>query len=256
MDFLFWALLISMVINLALFLPAYFLKTDKITDLSYSATFIILSIIGFVLSTKSPAQIAGLVMIMLWALRLGGFLFIRVNIVGKDSRFDEMRPKFWSFLRFWAFQGLTVFIVLSPMLAFWQVTSALTGVISYLGWFIFSLGLALEATADYQKLAFNLKKKRKTWIDNGVWRFSRHPNYLGEIMVWTGVYLFCFDALSGIARILTLASPLYITVILLFFSGLPLLEKSADRRWGRIKAYQAYKKDVPVLLPTIKSLLR
>jgi steroid 5-alpha reductase family enzyme len=127
---------------------------------------------------------------------------------------------------------------------------------AYVGFVIFGLGLATEAIADWQKYRFNQRKTKDIWIDNGLWRISRHPNYLGEIMVWAGIYVFCFTGLSITARLVSLASPLYIASILLFFSGLPLVEKAADKRWGDNPDYQEYKRKVPVLVPNFKSLKR
>ncbi len=251
-----WALMISVGLNVLLFIPAYLYNTDKLTDLSYSLTFIIVAFVSFFKSQQSATHLILLAMVVIWALRLGGFLFIRINKMKRDSRFDEMRSKPWSFFRFWFFQGLSVFIVLAAALALWQQPFDQISPLSYLGWVIFGLGLILESVADYQKYRFNNTKARSTWIDIGIWRISRHPNYLGEIMVWIGVYIFCFTALSGTGRLLALASPIYITAILLYFSGVPLVEKSADKKWGDDKNYQAYKKAVPLLVPTPDSLRR
>jgi len=251
-----WALVISLGLNLILFIPAYKFQTDKLTDLSYSLTFIIIAVFAFARSSGSAAHLLLLIIVLAWALRLGGFLFIRINKMKKDSRFDEMRQKPWSFFRFWFFQGLTVFVVLAAALAFWSNPLARINAISYAGWLIFGLGLALEAMADYQKYRFSNTKTKDIWIDTGFWRISRHPNYLGEIMVWLGVYIFCFTSMSVTGRFLGLASPIYIAGILLFFSGMPLIEKSADKKWGKLKDYQEYKKQVPSLVPSLKSIKR
>jgi steroid 5-alpha reductase family enzyme len=256
MDIQWWLLIISIGFNLLLFIPAYIFKTDKLTDLSYSLTFILLCIVGFASSAKAPGQMLVTLMVLLWAIRLGGFLFIRVNKTGKDSRFDNMRSQFWPFLRFWVFQGLTVFVVMASATALYREPTALPNAWYYLGWVVFGLGLGLEALADYQKYKFGQMKTKNAWIDSGFWRISRHPNYLGEIMVWSGIYIFVLSNLHGLARIFALASPIYIILILLFFSGIPLLEKSADKKWGANKDYQDYKNQVPVLVPTLDSLKR
>ncbi len=256
MDFILLALLIAIGLNLIMFIPAYFYKTDRLTDISYALTFIIIALIGFAHSSRMVGHFVLLVMVLLWAMRLGGFLYIRIRRMKKDSRFDAMRGNFWSFLRFWFFQGLSVFLVLAAALLAWDKPFSSVGVVSYIGWIVFGLGLGLEAAADWQKYTFNNSKTKDIWIDTGFWRISRHPNYLGEIMVWSGVYIFCLPALSGISWLLALASPLYISTILLFFSGIPLVEKAADKKWSSNKDYQSYKKAVPVLLPTISSLRR
>jgi len=120
-------------------------------------------------------------------------------------------------------------------------------------WFV---GLVLEATADLQKYRFSRDPKNKgAWIDEGVWRYSRHPNYFGEILVWVGVYLLAFPALIGWEKVIGLASPVLIICLLLFVSGVPLLEKAADARWGNEPAYKRYKRrtSILILLPKRKS---
>jgi steroid 5-alpha reductase family enzyme len=195
-------------------------------------------------------------LVLLWALRLGTFLFIRIRKLKKDARFDGMREKFFVFLRFWLLQGITVFIILVPSILLWHQTVTKIGWLAIVGVVVFGLGLLLEATADIQKYQFYTHKKSDTWIDNGVWRISRHPNYLGEIMVWLGVYLFVVISLSTNQKLLALIGPIYITALLLFVSGIPLLEKSANKKWGAIKAYQTYKNKVPVLVPSFSSFRR
>jgi steroid 5-alpha reductase family enzyme len=178
--------------------------------------------------------------------------------MGRDTRFDGMREKFFSFLKFWLLQGVSVFVVLLASILFWRLDATTTSTLSWSGLLIFVLGLALEATADYQKFLFKFsgQKKKHPWIDSGVWRMTRHPNYLGEMMVWSGLYLFVLPSLSGTAALWALTSPLYIIGLLMFVSGVPLLEKAADKKWGKQSAYQQYKSEVPVLIPTPSSIKR
>ena len=256
MAFFWLALAATIGLNLLMFIPAYIYKTDKLTDLSYSISFILIAIFGFWYSQKTAGHLLLLGMVTVWGLRLGGFLFLRIARNKKDSRFDGIREDFGRFLRFWFFQGLSVFVVLAAALATWNTALVNLSILSYVGFWLFGLGLALEAISDWQKYRFSQTNKKGTWIDRGFWRISRHPNYLGEIMVWTGVYLFCIPSLGAAGRLLALASPLYIASILLFFSGVPLVEKFADKKWGTDKDYQAYKKAVPVLVPSLSSLRR
>lgn len=257
MNLLLFGLLVSLGINLVMFVPAFIFKTDKITDISYAVTFAVVGLAGYTQSTQKLLHKIVLACVLFWSVRLGGFLFIRINKIGKDSRFDGMRDKFFSFLRFWVLQGATVFVVmLAPLLVFAQKDVKITPV-SVVGIVIFFVGLVIEAFADAQKFSFNNDSKNKgKWIDKGVWRASRHPNYLGEMMVWTGMYLAVVNSLSSKGTFAALLSPLYIISLLLFVSGVPLLEKSADEKWGKDKAYQAYKKQVPVVVPSIGSIKR
>lgn len=256
MDFIFWALVFALGFNILVFIPAYLLKTDKLTDISYSLSFSALALLGFFVSSQKIIDRLALILVLVWAIRLGSFLFMRVNKKGKDSRFDAMRAKPWSFFRFWFFQGLTVFVVLLPGLLLWNHHGTASKFWAIAGEVIWATGLGLEWIADTQKYRFGLTNKSKTWIDTGIWRVSRHPNYLGEILVWAGFYIFLATALPGLDKILALASPAYISLVLLFFSGVPLLEKSADKKWGDNKDYREYKKAVPVLIPRPTSLRR
>ena len=257
MDFILWTLIVSIAINLIMFVPAYITQTDKLTDISYAVTFAVVAIAGFLRSEQQLLHYIVLFLVFLWSFRLGTFLLVRINKMKKDVRFDGMREHFFKFLRFWVLQGATVFVVmLAASYAFMQPATSITWV-SILGIIIFLKGLALEATADMQKFNFNNDSKNKgTWIDLGVWRMSRHPNYLGEMMVWIGMYLTVISSLTGNQWLGALFSPLYIIVLLLFVSGVPLLEKSADKKWGTNPAYKKYKKEVPSVLPSLASIKR
>ncbi|NBU33180.1 DUF1295 domain-containing protein [bacterium] len=257
MNFILWTLVVSIVINIIMFVPAFIYKTDKLTDISYAVTFAVVAIAGFLRSEQMTLHKIVLLLVLMWSLRLGTFLFIRINKMKKDVRFDGMREYFFKFLRFWLLQGATVFVVLlAASYAFMQKDPVITW-LSILGIVVFVKGLAIEATADMQKFIFNGKPKNKgKWIDEGIWRASRHPNYLGEMMVWIGMYLVVLPSLTGNQWAWALLSPIYIVTLLLFVSGVPLLEKSADKKWGTNPAYKKYKKEVPSVMPTPKSISR
>lgn len=244
-------LLISLAIQVALFIPAYLFKTDKLTDLSYSLTFVLLAGISLLRSDITTLKLVLFFMVLAWGLRLGIYLFIRINKIKKDSRFDEIRIDPIKFLSFWVFQGITVFVVLLPTLLFFQVSSNYS-LLTLAGFVIWLIGLVTEGFADQQKFAFkNDSKNKDKWVDVGLWKYSRHPNYLGEILCWVGIYLFTFNSLSINYKLLGLVSPLFIITILLFVSGIPRLEEKADKKWGGDKEYQKYKRNTAVLIPFV-----
>jgi steroid 5-alpha reductase family enzyme len=233
-----------------MFIPAYFFKTDKLTDLSYAISFIVLILISFFSNSFTISKLILLAMVIFWSLRLGIFLFIRIRKMKKDSRFDDMRDKLFRFLGFWILQGVSVFIILIPSLFFLDLNKTRA---CYLGLGIWFIGLIIEATADIQKYKFKLDKKNKDkFIDIGIWKYSRHPNYFGEILCWVGVYVFVFLSFSISEKLIALIGPLFITTLLLFVSGIPLLEKYADKKWGKDKEYQEYKKNTNILIPWFK----
>ncbi len=244
---LFYYLIIALGINILLFIPAFIFKTDKLTDLSYSLSFIILTIIATLFNPFSSINLILTIMVIIWALRLGIFLFIRIKKMKKDKKFDNMRNSFGKFLGFWLLQGLTVWIILIPTLLFINNQNKyiyLAGIVIWL------LGLIIETIADIQKFKFKQDKKNKEkFINIGIWKYSRHPNYFGEILCWAGIYVCVFLSFNTLNQLLTLVSPLFIIVLLLFVTGLPPLEKYADKKWGKTKEYQKYKKQTSILIP-------
>ena len=257
MNLILLAFIVSTGINLLMFIPAFIYKTDKLTDISYSITFATLAIFGFYRSTQNSLHSLILILVLMWALRLGSFLFIRINKIGKDVRFDGMREHFLLFLRFWILQAATVFVVLLPVLMGYEQENADISTLSWFGVGVFIAGLTIEAIADAQKFRFNSNPRNKgLWIDVGVWRASRHPNYLGEMMVWTGMYLIVASSLSRVGLFTAALSPVYIISLLLFVSGIPLLEKSAKKKWGGQESFRRYLTAAPVLIPTIRSIKR
>jgi len=243
-------LALALLINVALFIPAFALKTDKLTDASYSLTFIFLSLRAFFSSSNGSAtNYLLLAMILLWAFRLGVFLWMRVNKLGRDKRFDDIRTHALRFFGFWVLQGLSVWLIMLPSLLFWRVTERRLGLLAVFGIAIWALGLTIESIADYQKAKFyRTQNLQHRWINTGLWRYSRHPNYFGEILVWVGIYLFTLPAFSWPIALFALISPVYIIVLLRFVSGVPKLEKSADAKFGYLPNYRAYKRSTSCLL--------
>ncbi|MEM7362042.1 MAG: DUF1295 domain-containing protein [Bacteroidota bacterium] len=245
------SLLIAIGFNLWIFLVAYFFSTDLLTDISYSATFLIVLSHVFTKHTTRVNTIAYL-MILVWAFRLGGYLFLRIVKTRKDKRFDQIRNSFIKFLGFFTLQGVTVFMVIFPCIYLFQQEEENLTLASMPGFVTYLLGIMIESIADHQKYRFrNDPKNKDKWIAHGLWHHSRHPNYFGEILVWTGLYLFAFPHLAHTHRMIGAASPLYIFCLLYFVSGVPMLEKSADKRWGKDPAYQDYKKRTSILIPFI-----
>lgn len=246
---IFHYLLIALGINIVMFIPAFKFKTDKLTDLSYSLTFIILITLTLILSNFTLSKLILTLMIIVWGLRLGIFLFIRIRKMKKDKRFDGMRESFLRFLKFWVLQGLAVWVILIPSLFF--IDSKINEIV-WIGFIVWFLGLIIESIADVQKYIFKQDKKNKDkFIQTGLWRYSRHPNYFGEILCWVGIYIFVFNSLTMLQEIIALVSPLFIIILLLFVTGLPMLEKYSNKKWGKQKDYQEYKRKTSILIPWI-----
>lgn len=247
----FLALAISLGINLAFFILASVLKTDKFTDFTYGLTFIILAFLFlFKNQTFYPYQLLLILMVVLWGIRLITYLLARILKIKKDNRFDGIREKPLKFLQFWFFQGLTVWIIMLPSV--YLLNKAEPRLLSpgmALGVIIWVLGLIIETISDWQKFSFkNQPQNKNLWIQSGLWKYSRHPNYFGEMLCWWGIYVFALPFFQGLSW-LTVVSPLFITFILLFVSGIPPLEKRYDSKYADNKKYQDYKKRTSVLIP-------
>jgi steroid 5-alpha reductase family enzyme len=189
-------------------------------------------------------------LVIIWAFRLGVFLFRRIKKAGKDDRFDEIKPSFIRFLNVWTIQALWVtFTAAAALVAITTTTRKELGVFAILGLLVWAFGFAVEVIADAQKSRFNADPaNRGKFIQTGLWSRSRHPNYFGEIVLWIGVAIIALPVLQGWQWV-ALVSPVFVTLLLTRVSGIPLLEKKADQKWGGQEDYEAYKERTPVLFP-------
>jgi steroid 5-alpha reductase family enzyme len=242
---------LAFVIQWIAFIPAYIFQTEKFYDLTGSLTYIGITVAALLLSGSVDERtylLAG--MVIVWALRLGSFLFRRILKSGRDSRFDSIKPDFLRFLLTWSMQGLWVSFTAAAALAAIsaQLKASLDG-FALAGVLVWLAGLGTEAVADAQKSQFRKDPQNKErFIQSGLWAWSRHPNYFGEILLWVGVAITAFPVLYG-WQLVTLISPLFVIFLLTKVSGIPLLEKRADEKWGGQVDYEDYKKNTSVLVP-------
>lgn len=242
---------ITLAIQVFFFSFAALFKTDKLTDLSYGLTFVGLAwYLFFQLDSPALHQIVITILVSLWGVRLATYLFIRILKIGKDRRFDGMREQFWSFAKFWLLQVVTVWVVMLPVIFVLTTDSPKTcNIITFSGVVIFLIGLITETVADWQKFIFkNQKKNRDKLITTGLWKYSRHPNYFGEITLWWGIFLFSTNFMTK-ADYWLVIGPLFITSLILFVSGVPLLEKKYDKKYRGDKKYTEYRRKTSLLIP-------
>ena len=245
---------LAFVLQWAAFVPAWVRRTERWFDLAGSGTF--LTVVLLAVSARGapdPRSLAIAAMVAIWAVRLGAFLFARIRRQGFDRRFDRIKHDPARFFLTWTLQGLWVSLTLSAALG------AVTAAAVPLGWpaagiALWGAGFLVEVAADAQKRRFRLRPENADrFIATGLWARCRHPNYFGEILLWTGVAVVALPALDG-WRYVTLVSPAFVWLLLTRVSGIPLLEAQADRKWGADPAYQAYKARTPVLVPRIGRL--
>jgi steroid 5-alpha reductase family enzyme len=244
---------LAFLIQWLAFVPAFLLQTEKFFDLTGSITYITVTILAVVFSPVVDGRsILLLVLVVIWATRLGTFLFRRIQKEGKDARFDDLKPSFLRFLNTWTLQGLWVTFTLAAALAtITSTTRKELGVVALIGFLIWVFGFAIEAVADAQKNRFRADPENKgKFINTGLWARSRHPNYFGEIVLWVGVAVIALPILRGWQWI-TLISPIFVALLLTRISGVPMLERRADEKWGGQEDYEAYKERTPVLVPRL-----
>ncbi|MEJ2210606.1 MAG: DUF1295 domain-containing protein [Anaerolineae bacterium] len=233
------------------FIPAYLRQTEKFYDLAGSVTYVTVTVLAVLLSpTVDNRSALLLALVVMWATRLGTFLFNRVLSSGGDDRFDEIKPSFLRFLNTWTLQGLWVTFTLAAALAALTTTERRElGLWALIGFLVWAFGFVIEVLADAQKNQFRADPANKgKFINTGLWAWSRHPNYFGEITLWIGVALIAVPVLRG-WQWLTLISPVFVALLITRVSGVPMLEKKADDRWGGQEDYEAYKANTPVLIP-------
>ncbi|MDT3315636.1 DUF1295 domain-containing protein [Microbacterium sp. KSW4-11] len=243
----------AFAVQVLVYIPSAIARTERFFDATGSATFILVTV-GVVLLSPSPdaRSLALAAMVIVWAVRLGSFLFIRIHRSGSDDRFDAIKVNPLSFLRVWIMQGLWVSITAAAAwIAIASGDQRGFDVFAVVGIVVWVVGMLIEVVADAQKTAFKADPANKgRFIRTGLWSRSRHPNYFGEILAWIGVALVAAPVFEGWQWI-GLLSPVFVILLLTRVSGVPLLERKADERWGGDADYEAYKTATPVLVPMI-----
>ena len=245
------AVLLAFLIQWICFIPAYILQTEKFYDLTGSVTYLTLIMFSiFSAESLGFASVLVCACVSVWAVRLGSFLFFRIKKDGEDKRFRSIKSNFTRFFMTWTLQGMWVTMCL---LCVTTALSADGGIIKglgfYLGLIVFIIGFSLEVAADMQKTKFRKTPENKNrFISTGLWAKSRHPNYLGEIVIWVGVFVMSIPVLHGL-QFLSILSPIFVYFLLTRISGINLLEESADLKWGDLEDYKRYKKNTPILFP-------
>lgn len=241
---------LAFAVNWAAFIPAAIKRTEHFYDLTGGITYITVTVVAVSLSSSLDLRAAiGAGMVMFWSIRLASFLFMRISRAGKDSRFDKIKNQPPRFFLAWTLQGL--WVLLTAACALVVITGGnreALGIVGYVGIVVWTIGILIEIVADQQKSAFRADPANKgKFINTGLWAWSRHPNYFGEILLWTGMAIIAVPVLEG-WQWATLISPVFVFFLLTRVSGVPMLEEAADERWGGQDDYEAYKRNTPVLV--------
>ena len=247
-----WCVIAAFVVNWLVFIPSLIKQTEHFFDLTGSFTYISVTVLALILGPNNETTswiMAGLIFI--WAGRLGTFLFKRIGRDGGvDGRFNKIRSNPLRLFETWTLQGLWVSLTaLAAWTAITSVDEAPFGVLTVVGLIVWILGFGIEVRADGEKSTFKKDPANDgRFISTGIWAWSRHPNYFGEITLWTGMALIAVPAFDG-REFIALVSPLFVALLLTKISGLPALERRGLKRWGDDSDYQKYLEDVPILIP-------
>jgi steroid 5-alpha reductase family enzyme len=242
-------IILSFIFHWLLFIPAFIFKTEKFYDLTGSLSYITIILYVLISSKDGISNFGSIILsclIIIWTLRLGTFLFLRIKKAGEDKRFREIKKSFsWFFM---AFTVSGMWVSICALCALTGISNGIElNVVTHVGILLFVIGFVLEIIADTQKSNFRKNNDNKDkFITTGLWKYSRHPNYLGEIILWIGVAIISYSSLE-LNQLFTLVSPIFTYLLLVYVSGINLLEKSGQKKWGSLNKYKEYKKKTPRL---------
>ena len=250
------AVLLAYAIHWIAYIPAYLFQTEKFYDLTGSVTY--LSVVWFVfLSTYQSISLnfGNLILVLLisiWTIRLGLFLFMRIHKAGEDKRFRTIKTSASQFFMTFTISGL--WVTLCSMCALVAISSPeglVMNALTYVGIILFIIGFGIEIVADNQKTAFrSIEANKDSFITSGLWSKSRHPNYFGEVLLWFAIAVISFSSLEGL-QLITLISPVFTYILLVYVSGVRMLEDMNDKKWADDEQYKSYKKNTPMLFPKL-----
>ena len=245
---------IGFLLHWIVFVPSFIFQTEHYFDLTGSISYIVTVTVAAVMHPL--LDLRGLIiciLISIWAARLGSFLFMRVKRAGKDRRFDEMKKRFWRYLLTFTLGGAWVFITMAAGLAaITSMSQRPLGIWLAIGMLLWLVGFTIEVIADQQKTKFRKNPDNaEEFITTGLWGYSRHPNYFGEIVLWLGIGIIALPTLVG-WQYMTLISPIFVIFLLVKISGVRLLEEGGQKRWGADPAYQQYVATTSMIIPLPK----
>ena len=254
-----WCAIIVFGVQWLAWIPASIGQTERFYDLTGGMTYLV--VVAFSLWVGSESEEIGSrellisALVAIWSIRLSGFLFLRIHHKGKDGRFDDLKTSPVRFLVPWTLQGLWIFLTANVVIVVNSQSgpSPPLGIWDGMGLAIWILGFWIEVLADSQKTRFNSNPDNEgRWIDHGLWSRCRHPNYLGETLLWTGIAVFgvaCLEGLEWVACI----SPVFVYLLLTKISGIPILDRRALSKWGDDPEYQSYRESVPAIFPLLRA---
>lgn len=245
------AAIFVLILNVLGFLWCYFKQSDHLTDLIYSLSFLSATCILFFSNHADYFHMILTAIIALWSMRLGLYLVIRVRAMGRDRRFDKLRKNWKRIGLFWLLQTISVWLILLPAAFAFQKDVPTLLPLHYIGFGFAILGFVFETIADHQKFVFRCNQNNKgLFIQHGLWKWVQYPNYSGEIIFWCGIFISISPHLQAFEWC-SIISPIWISLLLLRISGIPILNRSAKQKYGHLESFKKYHRSTPKLIPYI-----
>ncbi len=217
------------------------LQDASIADVAWGLVFVTIAWVGFSIGEGEPAMLLATLMTTVWGLRLAIYIGLRNSGHGEDRRYAAMRARrpgnfwIWSLFGVFLLQGLLAMIVSLPLQSLAVSDNGAIGIVCLAGVGVFLFGLGFETIGDAQLSAFRRDPASQGEVmDAGLWRYTRHPNYFGDAVVWWGLWLVAVGAGAGLW---TALGPALMTFLLLRVSGVAMLESDIA---GRRPGYAAY----------------
>lgn len=250
----------SVALAVAAYMTAWFIfsvirKRNDVADIAWGLGFVLASAVAYVQNPR-PGNISriSLVLTTIWGLRLAIHILLRNRNKTEDFRYARWRQEWGklfyirSFIQVYLLQGVLLLLVILPVVISTGISTrtdipawAAAGII------LWCFGFFFEAVGDHQLSMFISNPKNKGQImTSGLWQYTRHPNYFGEVTQWWGLWLLLgASTVSAELKLFGLIGPLTITTLILFVSGVPLLEK----KYAANKDFQAYAKRTNKFFP-------
>jgi steroid 5-alpha reductase family enzyme len=249
-DYIIYSAAAVFVYMTLIYVIALFKKDNSIVDIAWGLGFVFIALLTFFLEKGFTFRHTLVtILVLIWGFRLAVHIFIRNRGRGEDFRYAQWRREWGkgfllrSFFQIFMLQGLLLLVIVSPVMLVNSSKEAGTSLLDLFGLILWLFGFFFEAGGDYQLSRFKKDPQNKGKImSSGLWKYTRHPNYFGEAVMWWGVFLIALSIPYGWTAII---SPLLITFLLLRVSGVTMLEK----RYAGNKEFEAYAKRTNAFFP-------
>ncbi|MCF8379432.1 MAG: DUF1295 domain-containing protein [Bacteroidales bacterium] len=248
-EFLLTSALLIWIYATAWFILSLIFKRNDIADIAWGLGYVLLCVFYFFTQEFSDRIMVLYILVGLWGTRLTLHIFMRNRLKTEDFRYHKWRHdwgKYFhirSYLQVYILQGFLLWLIISPLAIVSFHPQPSLNLLDIAGILLWLIGFYFEAIGDYQLARFKSNPENKGRVmKSGLWKYTRHPNYFGEVILWWGIFLVAYSSPNGLFGLL---SPILVSILILFVSGLPMMEK----RYNGIPEYEAYKQKTSIFIP-------